>query len=1158
MGVIAFPPPTIPDLADRTAALDVTQSCIVEAPAGSGKTGLLIQRYLKLLAIVSDPAEVLALTFTKKATGEMRHRVLAALRAAEVGTKPDDNDFARLTHELAAAALAHDRALGWHVLDRPHRLNIRTIDSLCSVIARAAPLLSGSAGFASPVTDAEPLYRQAAHAVFLRMGAGDARLDAAIETVLLHRDGNLQACEQLLAEMLATREQWGRLIPLAAAEMDDAALNATVLPRLNASLKRALCAALTRLHSCFPEEELLQIAHIARQLASADGHNGSASVFAPCASMPGAPGTDAEHLNHWLLVAQLLLTKAGTWRKVFAVNSVGAQVDKKLAKQLKDLMLSLDSDELLSLLHDVRELPPADYPAGQWVVAKALFRLLQHALVELQLLFAHDEVCDFSAVALAARSALQDDAAEVQVATGTRLQHLLVDEMQDSSSSQYELLGGLVQGWDGGSQTVFLVGDPKQSIYLFRQARVELFQQCMEAEALGDLPLQALRLSANFRSGRGIVEQFNDTFLQVFPSDRVADGDVTYSPADAVRPATQQDGIRWHHHVLPRINDAAVTPQQRARAGQDEAATIARIVEQQRKQKPGIRIAVLTRARSHITDVTKALAECGIPYRAVDMDALGERREVLDILAITRALLHPADRTAWLAVLHAPWCGAGLADLFRLAAGDEREHRAEALRLHLRERSEQILTPIRGRVLHTLDVMDAALQHTGTESLSGRVERTWRSLGGDACTDATGRENVQQFLRVLDAMEAANEAVTSQTLERQLQRLFALPGRVADAVDIMTIHKAKGLEWDLVLVPGMHRVSAQDRSPALNWLEMPAWAADGTRDVLLAPLPRKGEEADKLHTFIRNTRALRANAELKRVFYVAATRARTELHLFAWPDATKDGLPTDRNGTLLRAAGRAVPPFPLPEDQNYDSAVPVGEQPSTTLALAAAAETEATDRQAAPTRCAPMLERLVAGYDPLEQLHRRALRSDPRHAVIPAEPFHRPDGSFGARAVGNTIHAFLQRLGNALAAELLLGTVVEQAAATLVQELPNWTAAICAALRAGGLPPDEVARATQTVLRALSTMLETADGRWLLLPHPGASSEAAWRSQGEDGTLRVRLDRSFFAGPRPLEAGTDTLWIVDFKTADHGPGTQESVLAEEKKRYQDQLETYAA
>ena len=1158
MGVIGFPSPTpkdaIPDAAERARALDTGASWITEAPAGSGKTGLLIQRYLKLLAKVEDPAEVLALTFTQKATAEMRDRVLAALRGCTLPPEGDENEFDQLTRQLAVDALRRNEELEWKLLERPQRLNIRTIDSLCSEIAHAVPLQSEAAGFARPVPDTEGMYRRAAHAVMMRLGGEDEALNRAVKTVLEHRDGDLPFCEKVLAEMLGTREQWGRLVPLSEGELDEGNLDSKVLPRLNESLGRVLCTELAELHRCFDDDVLARLEVIARELAIAVPPEGELNEFSICGGRTDVLGTQAEHRDHWILMARLLLTKDGGWRKVFQNKFSGAELTKTIKRELGDLIKSVRSKELPALLHAVRSLPPAAYPPEQWVLAKAFFRLLQYALVELNLLFARDEVCDFSAVSLAARAALLHDGNEVRAALGWNLRHLLVDEMQDTSSSQYELLIGLTAGWNGTDQTVFLVGDPKQSIYLFRQARVELFQQCMREGRLGSIPLGVLQLSANFRSGRTLVQQFNDTFNAVFPSGDVAPGTVTYSPSFAIRPASPQEGVDWQIEMLPYEEDPRNKLQQRRYAMGREASRIAaRVAHWRAAYGSKGRIAVLTRTRSHVAEIVRSLARAGIPYRAVEIEALDERREVLDVLAITRALLHPADRTAWLAVLRAPWCGAGLADLFRLAAGDNPASHKQALPAYLRERAETLAAPMRSRVNRTLDVMESATRHGGAQPLAERVERTWLSLGGDACTDDLGRENVRLFLRLLDEMEAGGEAVNEATLKRRAERLYAEPSHAADAIDVMTIHKAKGLEWDLVLVPGMHRPSANDRYAFLDWLELPATGSDGERDVLLAPLPGKGDDAGLLNQFIKTKRRQRTDAELKRLFYVAATRARTALCLSAWPEFTKEEKPARIQRTLLEAAWNAaenewrrveeVRPR-RHENEEMDEFEP--------LSLAAAAE---ADAPVATLQALPKVARLPLSYDPLLALRGRALPASLTAPLPATELFERPQGSFGARVVGSCIHAFMERLGDTFAVRLAPGVDAGDVAEALLQELPSWQRAIAATLRSGGLPVTVVERAAGTVERALRKTLASKEGRWLLLPHRSALSEAAWRSQ--PGAGGVRLDRSFFAGQAPGAPGQDTLWIVDFKTGDRDKGDLHAFLQRERETYSGQLNAYA-
>ncbi len=1144
---LADPQLELADAAERRIAVDAATSCIVEAPAGSGKTGLLIQRYLKLLATVEHPSQVLALTFTRKATGDMRKRILEALQGAENSAPTGDQAFALETRRLAEAVLAQDRSLAWDLLQRPHLLNIRTFDALCSTIARSAPLLSSGAALSDPADHAEPLYRRAAHAVMLRLGEDDEKLTHALTTLLRHRDGDLQTCEQVLAEMLATREQWGRLIPLGA-ELEDVVLEMSVLPRLNDSLKRAQCAMLKRLHDCFPAAVLERLASLAQQFASAPAYKEHANIFRPCAQSSAGPGHTAQDLDHWLLLMELLLKKDDDWRKRLWDVDLKVSASTQQRAELQDVLQALTNDpratELLSLLRAVRALPPAEYPADQWIVAKALFRLLQEALIELRLLFTRENVCDFTEVALAAQTALHTTG--LQVALGSRLQHLLVDEMQDSSSWQYELLKTLTEGWDGSTQTIFLVGDPKQSIYLFRQARVERFQQCMESGKLGDVALRAVRLSANFRSGQPLVEACNAVFQKIFPASSPLDGDVTFTPAHAAQQGSSRDCIAWHGRLLVPDSEPASRIRQQHMAMKKEAWHIAELIRGERQVRPTASIAVLVRARNHAAEVVKTLTEHNIAFRAVDMVALHERREVLDILAITRALLHPVDRTAWLAVMRAPWCGTGVADLHVLAGGDRRDLRNEPLRHLMRQHANALGEAARNRVLHTLDVMDAALLHTGVESLANRVERTWRSLGGDACTDANGLQNVRQFLAVLDTMAARNETVTQHTLQYRLRRLFAAPASVPGAVDIMTIHKAKGLEWDVVLLPGLHRGGGRDGQVALNWLEMPGEAEDHSQDVLLAPLPEKGETAGSLYSYISGVRRRREQAELKRLVYVAATRARHTLHLFASPVADSKGLPSMPAGTLLHAMAPVASQFRF---DAHESALD-DTQPEDPPALSIAAASEAEQRK--PDR--PQLERLLANYDPLERLSRHSLALTLPTPLPPVTT--RPQGTFGARAVGNAIHAFVERLAGEVQTAALAGQATDAAALQLLAKLPTWSPAVRAILRSGGLAPSESLRATKTVMRALSNLLNTAEGRWILSPHLAAESEGAWRTMEDTGVRRIRLDRSFFAGPLPQAPGDSTLWIVDFKTSDREPLLQEAFLQKDVELYRAQLEGY--
>ena len=1150
----------IPDAAERSLALDITQSFLVEAPAGSGKTGLLIQRFLKLLASesVEDPRQVLAITFTRKATSEMLDRVLKQLQAAhENPGAPSQtaSSFEVGSYELARAVLARDAKFGWNLLDNPVRLNIRTIDSLSNEIASALPILSGSGGAQSPTEDAGTLFAEAARRTLMLLGGDDPALTAAIELLLLHRDGNLANCEDLIASMLATRDQWGELVPLSLHHLTERYLDETVLPRLDRALELAICRALTSLARLFPAATLNRLTHLAADMGSLDGYKGAQSPIAICAGIYESPAAAAHHLDHWRALIHLLLkpSKPRGFRKSVSANHIGFEILKHHQADLKQIVAHLtDIPGLIEALCHIEALPPAEYPREQWPVTKALFRVLARALTELQLVFAERGQCDFTEVGLLARTALRNDSAldDLAASSGSRLQHLLVDEMQDTSTGQYEFIQLLTHRWDGHGQTVFLVGDPKQSIYLFRQARVERFLHTLRSEHLGDIPLTTLRLTANFRSQPQLVQSFNDDFSLIFGTHKesvphssqshrdewdpstnfpgapsqsassieVGSNEISYTPATAIR--TGKGERIWHTHPIPYQAEPTAS-HAHAEFHANQIRDI--ILEWHSKPLPSGRskpwsIAVLVRSRSHLTHIVAALRQpTPIPFRAVEIDTLAERPEILDLLALTRALLHPADRTAWLAVLHSPVCGLSLADLHRLAAHDPQRTIFQLIDLRGAELSDDGIA----RLQPFWPVIAEALQQRGTLQLAPWVARTWRAFGIPEYLTPDALANAEAFFQLLDQLEQPGPTLDLARLAEKVAKLYAAPSTEPNAVDLMTLHKAKGLEWDVVLVPELHRMSRNSESPLLAWLETsPDDLSDDTIAAgILAPISSKGTAAGQLNKWMRATDAAREAAERKRLFYVACTRAREELHLFAAPKRKKEGDLSLRTDSLLFAAWPAAEPhFAAPVLEMPNPAQP--QILSTIAASAPRVIQRIPNRPGAPSQTAPPFE-------------------------VGSQQYSRPEGSFSARAFGNATHAFLELLANRIATG---ATPV-----ALLAELPTWDTRVSAVLRASGLSPADVTRFSASILRGLTNTLNDPEGQWILAAHAEAASESSLTT--DEAT--IRLDRTFLAGPTPLAAGATHLWILDYKTATHGTHDLQAFLVAERKKYAPQLEAYA-
>ena len=204
----------IADWAEREKALDPARSFIVEAPGGSGKTGLLAQRFLCLLSVVQRPETIVAMTFTrKKLLSEMRERIQQALADAETQEAFDEaNDYEKKTRELAQRALARSKQLGWNLLADPAQLQIQTIDSLCAICSPGGmPVLSEFGDVGQVVEDARDLYKLAARDTLLKLTEGGAQEKALFRRVALHFDNEMARLEQQVATMLQKREQWASL-----------------------------------------------------------------------------------------------------------------------------------------------------------------------------------------------------------------------------------------------------------------------------------------------------------------------------------------------------------------------------------------------------------------------------------------------------------------------------------------------------------------------------------------------------------------------------------------------------------------------------------------------------------------------------------------------------------------------------------------------------------------------------------------------------------------------------------------------------------------------------------------------------------------------------------------------------------------------------------
>lgn len=1169
------------DEEERRLALDTRRSVIVQAPAGSGKTELLTLRLLKLLAEVDEPEQILAITFTRAATAEMRSRVLRALEEAEAFDGEPPSDSAKLARTLAQAALRNDARKGWRLLQHPQRLNIQSIDSLSLAIAHQTPLLSRLGGSLTPTEDAGELYALAARRTLSRLGEEGAVLGEALQELLRLRAASLSNCQDLIAGMLERRDQWGRAFSLSA-NPDWPRLRAALEEPLQAEQRHAVEQARSFFFRHRPLlEELLQCVRYAALNLQAGATETGLPQLRRAERLE-----DLSDLPHWSALCRYLLTAKGDWRKQWtsADGLPRTPEGRQWKERIKKIAEEIGSHpEALGILRRIHGLPPAAFDPEQWRLLQSMLTVLRHAVAELRVLFAERNAVDFVEIGMAAFQALSDDeggSSELAAAAAGQWRHLLVDEFQDTSRSQFETLAMLAAAWESGDPgSCFLVGDPMQSIYLFRQADVELFESTRR-QGFGDGPsavqLSPVRLQTNFRSSPAIVERLNEIFGRIFAAsiDSGRPYRVPFAPSSAASDERQEGhGVTIWPIILPA--DAGEPEKSAARAR--EALEVVGAIRNHwpsvlaaEKSNGEFRIAVLVRAKVHLAPIAEQLRREAIPFRAVEIENLGQRQEILDLSALVRALLHPMDRIAWLSVLRAPWCGLTLADLHLLCGSDEAEFARRPMLALLRSRLPLLSPEGRGRAERTAEIMEQALAGRRRHACFSRwVERVWITLGGHLAVDGAGYENALTFFSML-----AEIPPDAAQLERKIGSLFAQPDPRAGercGVQLMTIHKAKGLGFDVVLVPGLGRKTGKRHAPLLRWLERTRLeGAVGTpgegrregREFLAAPIGRKGEQGDSIYKWLGSQMQTREDEEAKRLLYVACTRARSALHLFgtAAVKKEKDGQEAiePARGSLLATAWPAL-------EQDFLAAwrrsTPPQEPDGTRDGYSDGQVLDQTARERLRLRRLP-LQSLVEAPLPLTLAER-----DGEMPAGEANGFIRPEGSLAARAFGLAVHALLEEVA------ILAGQALQSSARdALLGEMQRWGPRALALLRNAGAPPAIAERQAAQAVRALSSALEDDVGWWILGPHAEAQTEISWSmwSGAAGGVKTLRGDRIFCAGAEPCSTGDSHLWIVDYKTTDYkttdyktaGPASDpdrrgaEAFFQQERSRYLPQLEAY--
>jgi len=1138
----------ISDLDARIEALDPRSSFIVQAPAGSGKTGLLVYRMLTLLAAVEQPQQVLAITFTRKATAEMRERVFELIAKAEQSELSDDA-FEQQGIDLAWAVVQRDRKLGWNLLDSPQQLQILTIDAFCARLTSSMPWLSRLGDRPRTTDDAEQHYSAAVEQLFSTLLSGDSRLSRALSQVLLELDFNYNRARKLFVAMLAKRDQWLRHILV------------NDLQALRSSLEYAWQTVsneqLAYLQDSISDAQLQQLVDLAtlaapRIQAAKDGESPLAGFesFDKSIRLLG--------LSQWRSLRILCLGKGVTYRK---------QIDKRIGfppgcpekDQLKAVLADLQDNHLFrDALLETDHIPALQFSDNDWQQLVALEEVLKSLAAFLQLRFRAAGECDHNEVTQRANLALQelDSPTDLALRMDYQIQHILVDEFQDTSHGQIELLRRLTSGWGlddhGPAKTLFLVGDPMQSIYRFREADVSLFLRVAEnaqTRVFDNINIRSLRLSENFRSSANLVDWFNTTFEDSFPAtNNVLSGGIRYANASSNAAAGGQ-AVSFY-----TAEDRAGEAQQTLNAIKTAIAEL---------PDADAKVALLIRGRSQLNQIVPLLQTANIPYQGVDIRPLADQQAVIDLVALCKALSREDDRVSWLALLRGPWCGLSLSEISLILQSSntnsntaqatvwqsitefERRQPVESHQLveshqpvenHQSTKEDTLASESLARLSRFTKIMHIAMAQRQQVDLASLARWSWQALGGEVTLFGASLEDIETVFRLIQELQQGGDLPSLSLLDTTVQRLYAQPSGDPQArLVISTMHKAKGLQYHTVILPSLSSPPGSHSKDIMMWTEHQSQSGDS--QLLLAPFLLETGPGSHYH-YLRELEKKRALNETIRLMYVACTRAESKLVLVAQLAVTEDEanaeieLRRPRTNTLLACIWDQV-------EGEFKQALSLPSAEGTTEDKDASPQLDATQLDQTLTRLPANFvanRRHAIEWQAEQQLSASAEETE-SETESNADKIEYQWSTEVATAVGVVMHNWLQHNQASLAKIEVTEGLRQQ-----------WRAEL-AELR---VPAARIGYGIERLQLAAENIRQDQQAHFIFADHAEQKNEYSIATLEQGLVKTYRLDRTFVDKD-------GTRWIVDYKTTYTRASDLDSFVDQQvTERHQKQLHHYAA
>ncbi len=907
---------TVDAAAFIAAACDPATSVVVEACAGSGKTWLLVARMLRLLLAGCEPSALLAITFTRKAAQEMQERLMALLRELALAS---DTEIIGLLCERgvstaeAAGMVPVARGLYERILSTPQRLSIDTFHSWFGRLLQVAPLASGVPhGYALIEATGELLLET--NNRFMRIVNEPEHQQLRQAVLALYKLVGDHQAQKLLDAFVAKRAEWWA-----------AAKDGTPLEGL-----RALCGedgdGDARLTLWSMPDLCERLASSARLLGQGTAINQKRAVAIEIA-LDGQATTDKfEALYTQFFDANGARRKNATTKGLLAAlekhygNDSAAQFEKEfndLGDALATLKARSHEPTVIALNH-------------------ALTTVGHAFLEQYQTLKAERRVLDFADLEWHVYRLLSNPhhAAYLQSRLDARYRHILLDEFQDTNPLQWSVVRAWLDayGEEAGRPSVFVVGDPKQSIYRFRRAEPRLFDAAREMlQAQG---ARVLRTSQTRRNGHALTAMFNQIFV----------GNPLYFSQTTLAASS---GLVWRLPLIRRSEpeDKTSTFVTSSRAPLREPLSVAREEEDDaRRLEEGIAVAqairaaraeldagvihgaepsrwsdvmLLVKKRAHLGAYERALRDAGIPYTSSKRGGLLESLEVSDLTALLMFLIAPGDSLSLAQVLKSPIFNFSDDDLAMLA------RRSEAtwwLRLQhaVAEPEKAAEVKLTHTTLTTTTLTNTRLRHAVwllTTWLNAAPRLPVHDLldimmhQGDIVARYAQFARPSERAQVIGNLHAFTELSLSldagryPSLPKFIDALRALQSNAtqdapdeaaidagSDAVRIMTIHSAKGLEAPIVVVlDANHSEPPREDAGVLC-----VWPQDAPAPVHFSVFGRKAERGAARLAYFQEEERQKAQEDWN-LLYVAATRAKQILIVsgVAGRNAADDGMTAD-------------------------------------------------------------------------------------------------------------------------------------------------------------------------------------------------------------------------------------------------------------------------